>query len=68
MPYRFIKYPGALMERIADVFALFGIATLFQPGLYEIIADVSSFAALLMPILGCGWLAVQMWTRLTRGK
>jgi hypothetical protein len=59
---------GVLMERITDVIAAMGVATWFTPELYDWAASTSQFAALMMPIFGCVWLGVQIWSRLVRGK
>jgi hypothetical protein len=59
---------GTLMERATDVIATIGVATWFTPELYDFTASVSQGAALFMPVLGCIWLGVQIWSRIFKGK
>lgn len=71
MPQRFLKLFtgwGQVMERITDFFALFGVLTWLSPAVLEWVANISTLAALLMPIFGCVWLAVQIWSRIFKGK
>lgn len=71
MPQRFLKFFsgwGAVVERITDFFAVFGLISWLNPAVYEWLNGVSSLAALFMPVLGCIWLAVQIWSRVTKGK
>lgn len=71
MPTRFIKFfsgYGAIMERITDFFAVFGLLSWLNPAVYDWLSGISSFAALMMPVLGCIWLAVQIWSRVVVGK
>jgi hypothetical protein len=56
------------MERITDFFAIFGVLSWLNPAVLEWISGFSTLAALLMPIFGCIWLAVQIYSRLTGGK
>jgi hypothetical protein len=71
MPQRFFKLFtgwGNIMERITDFFAIFGVLSWLNPAVLEWISGFSTLAALLMPIFGCIWLAVQIYSRLTGGK
>ena len=71
MPHRLLRLlptGDRLMERITDAIASIGIVTWFTPGLYEWTASISHLAALLMPIFGVIWLAVQIWSKVVKGK
>lgn len=46
----------------------FGSATWVEPNFYAWVVNASHGAALFMPILGCVWLGVQIWSRLFQGK
>lgn len=61
--------PGeSFMERITDAVAVLAVISGLNPGVYEWLSEISQVAALLVPILGCIWLGVQIWSRVTRGK
>lgn len=75
MPYRFFKLSASgekIMDTVTNWIAYSGIAvgsaTWMWPFLYEWVVQASHGAALFMPILGCMWLGVQIWSRLYRGK
>ena len=59
---------GAIVERITDSLAVFAVLSGLNPAVFEYISGVSTLAALLMPILGCIWLAVQIYSRVAKGK
>ena len=59
-------FKGATMtDWTTTTVAIAGIAS---PAWLPILSEISSIAALLMPILGVGWLGVQIFSRITRGK
>lgn len=71
MPQRFFKFFsgwGQIMERITDSLAIFGILSWLNPAVMEWLSGLSTIAALLMPILGVIWLAVQIYSRVAKGK
>lgn len=70
MPHRFLKlFPaGSIMERMTDGIAILAVITGINPSVYHWLAEISAFAALLMPVLGCMWLGVQIWYRVAREK
>lgn len=70
MPYRFFKLVpgGSMMERVTDALAILAVITGINPQIYLYLSEISAFAALLMPILGCMWLGVQIWSRVSGGK
>lgn len=71
MPYRilsFYKGMGPVMERATDALAILAVLSGINPGILQWIGSISTVAALFMPILGCIWLAVQIWSRVARGK
>ena len=70
MPQRFLKLfpPGSIMERLTDGIAILAVITGVNPAIYYWLSEVSSVAALLMPILGCMWLGVQIWSRVAKDK
>lgn len=59
---------GLLMERITDAIAALAVGTWVIPDAYEWLASFSTLASLLLPPLGCVWLAVQIWSRIFKGK
>lgn len=59
---------GSMLERLTDVVAILAVITGIHPGIYEWLSEISQLAALLVPILGCLWLGVQIWSRLAKGK
>ncbi len=59
---------GSIMERITDTLAVFAVLSGINPAVFKWISEISTIAALLMPILGCIWLGVQIWSRIARGK
>ncbi len=52
------------LERATDIVAVASVATWVDPDLFMIVGSVSKWAALLMPIFGVAWLAVQIWAKL----
>lgn len=70
MPVRFLKlFPhGSMMERLTDGIAILAVITGINPQVYFWLSEFSQLAALLMPILGCMWLGVQIWSRVTRDQ
>jgi hypothetical protein len=63
-----IRASGVVMERLTNAIAAIGVATWFTPEFYEWSVSVSGGFALLMPPLGCVWLAVQIWSKAVKGK
>ena len=70
MPERFFKMlpTGGIFDRLTDAFAILAVMTGINPEIYYWISETSTLAAMLMPILGCVWLAVQIYARAVRGK
>lgn len=70
MPFRFIKFVqgGPILERITDGIAILAVITGINPTVYFWLSEISAIAALLMPILGCLWLAVQIYSRMAAGR
>ncbi|HLO78151.1 MAG TPA: hypothetical protein VK196_16980 [Magnetospirillum sp.] len=69
MPQRLLNFFGGnVMERLTDALAVFGIMSGLNPSIYEWLSDISTTFALFMPVLGCIWLGVQIWSRVARGK
>lgn len=70
MPHRFLNVfsHGSTMERVTDAIAILAVITGINPAVYHWLADISGLAALLMPILGCMWLGVQIYSRVAKGK
>lgn len=60
--------PGGTMERVTDGVAILAVISGINPGIYQWMSDISEIGALLMPVLGCIWLGVQIWTRVTRDR
>ena len=62
--------PGGshMVEKATDWVALVAVLSWFNPRLFAWLNDVSSLAALLLPVLGCAWLFVQITIRITKGK
>lgn len=60
--------PGGMMERATDGVAVLAVISGINPGIYKWMSDISELGALLMPILGCVWLGVQIWSRVARNK
>ena len=54
---------GSMMERATDGLAVIAVITGINPEVYKSLSDFSEIGALLMPILGCVWLGVQIWSR-----
>lgn len=68
---RFLKLfsgTGWIMERLTDSLAIFAVLGGLNPAVFDYISGISTLAGLVMPILGCIWLAVQIWSRVARGK
>lgn len=59
---------GGLIERVTDFVAVFGVLSWLNPRVFTIISDYSQLAGLLLPILGCFWLAVQIVVRIAKGN
>jgi hypothetical protein len=70
MPQRFLKFfpPGSMMERLTDGIAILAVITGVNPSIYFWLSEISTLAALIMPILGCMWLGVQIYSRVAKGK
>lgn len=70
MPHRFLKlFPhGSIMERVTDAIAILAVITGINPAVYYWLSEISALAALLLPILGCMWLGVQIYSRVAKGK
>lgn len=59
---------GTMIERVTDGVAVLAVLSWMNPSVYAWLADFSQLAALLLPILGCAWLAVQITVRIVKGK
>ena len=59
---------GIVIERITDCVAMLAVISWLTPRFYQTLSDYSQLAALLLPILGCAWLAVQIIVRISRGN
>lgn len=57
-----------MMERATDGVAILAVLSWVNPKIFAWLNDFSQIAALLLPILGCAWLAVQITIRITKGK
>lgn len=56
---------ASMMDWTTTTVAVAGIAS---PAWLPVLSEISSVAALLMPILGVAWLGVQIVSRVIRGK
>lgn len=70
MPQRFLKFipQGSIMERLTDGIAILAVISGVNPAIYQWLSEISALAALMMPILGCMWLGVQIWSRVAKDK
>jgi hypothetical protein len=68
MAFPSIFASGSTLERITDAVAIVAVITGLNPSFYYWLSEISGLAALLMPVLGCMWLGVQIWVRVTKGK
>lgn len=59
---------SGVVERITDTLAVFAVLSGLNPSVLEWLSGISTMAGLLMPILGCIWLAVQIYSRVAKGK
>lgn len=59
---------SGVVERITDTLAVFAVLSGLNPAVFEWVSGISTMAGLLMPILGCIWLAVQIYSRVAKGK
>lgn len=59
---------SGVVERITDSLAVFAVLSGLNPAVFEWISGISTMAGFLMPILGCIWLAVQIYSRVAKGK
>ena len=66
--HRVAKFISPPLERITDGLAIIAVMSGVNPAMLEWLQSVSQIAALLMPPLGVIWLAVQIWSRIARGK
>lgn len=59
------------METVTNWIAWCGIAaggaTWMWPDFYQWALSASNGAALLMPVMGCVWLGVQIWVKVSKG-
>lgn len=62
--------PGGntMVERVTDGAAVLAVISGLNPGIYQWMRDFSELGALLFPVLGCAWLAVQIYYRVFKGK
>ena len=65
---RIAKFISPPWERLTDGLAIIAVISGVSPGMMEWLQSVSQIAALLMPPLGVIWLAVQIWSKVTKGK
>ena len=65
---RVVKFISPPWERLTDGLAIIAVISGVSPGMMEWLQSVSQIAALLMPPLGVIWLAVQIWSKVTKGK
>ena len=65
---RIAKFMSPPWERLTDGLAIIAVMSGVNPAMLEWLQSVSQIAALLMPPLGVIWLAVQIWSKVTKGK
>ena len=65
---RVVKFISPPWERLTDGLAIIAVMSGVNPAMMEWLQSVSQIAALLMPPLGVVWLAVQIWSKVTKGK
>lgn len=64
---QYIRGHSVMLERVSDVIAGLAVMSWFAP-LYDVLANVNSFAALIIPPIGLMWLLTQLYFKWFRGK
>ena len=64
---QYIRGHSVMFERVSDVIAGLAVMSWFAP-LYDVLANVNSFAALITPPVGLTWLLIQIYFKVFRSK